>query len=88
MTRLAGSKLISRVLLLISSVSVFSLLALTKCGLGGLIDDSDPSLMGEGNITSNLKAESKIYVKICILYLSRLVKDRSKFRYAKTTKTT
>lgn len=48
MARIVGSKLISRTLLLISSVSVFSLLALTKCGLGGLVDDSDPSLMEEG----------------------------------------
>lgn len=34
---MAGSKLLARLLLLISSVTLVSLLALTRCGLGGLI---------------------------------------------------
>lgn len=34
---MAGSKLLARLLLLISSVTLISLLALTRCGLGGLI---------------------------------------------------
>ncbi|XP_053688840.1 chondroitin sulfate N-acetylgalactosaminyltransferase 1 [Sabethes cyaneus] len=37
MVRMAGSKLLARLLLLISSVTLISLLALTRCGLGGLI---------------------------------------------------
>nr|XP_029709835.1 chondroitin sulfate N-acetylgalactosaminyltransferase 1-like [Aedes albopictus]XP_029709836.1 chondroitin sulfate N-acetylgalactosaminyltransferase 1-like [Aedes albopictus] len=37
MVRMAGSKLLARLLLLISSVTLVSLLALTRCGLGGLI---------------------------------------------------
>lgn len=34
MVRMAGSKLLARLLLLISSVTLISLLALTRCGLG------------------------------------------------------
>lgn len=37
--RMAGSKLLARLLLLISSVTLISLLALTRCGLGGLAGD-------------------------------------------------
>lgn len=50
MARLTGSKLISRILLLISSVSVLSLLALTKCGLGGLVDDTELASTDEGMV--------------------------------------
>ncbi|KAG4070993.1 hypothetical protein HA402_001430 [Bradysia odoriphaga] len=37
---MAGSKVLARLLLLISSVTLISLLALTRCGLGGLADSS------------------------------------------------
>lgn len=40
MVRMAGSKLLARLLLLISSVTLISLLALTRCGLGGLVDNN------------------------------------------------
>lgn len=39
--RMAGSKLLARLLLLISSVTLLSLLALTRCGLGGGQDATD-----------------------------------------------
>ncbi|XP_058123617.1 chondroitin sulfate N-acetylgalactosaminyltransferase 1 [Anopheles ziemanni] len=37
MARMVGSKLLARLLLLISSVTLISLLALTRCGLGGIV---------------------------------------------------
>lgn len=37
---MAGSKVLARLLLLISSVTLISLLALTRCGLGGLADNN------------------------------------------------
>lgn len=40
MVRMAGSKLLARLLLLISSLTLVSLLALTRCGLGGLVDNN------------------------------------------------
>lgn len=40
MVRMAGSKLLARLLLLISSVTLISLLALSRCGLGGLVDNN------------------------------------------------
>ncbi|XP_037049327.1 chondroitin sulfate N-acetylgalactosaminyltransferase 1 [Bradysia coprophila] len=40
MVRMAGSKVLARLLLLISSVTLISLLALTRCGLGGLADSN------------------------------------------------
>lgn len=36
---MGGSKLLARMLLLISSVTLISLLALTRCGLGGTLDN-------------------------------------------------
>lgn len=44
---MAGSKLLARLLLLISSVTLISLLALTRCGLGGLAADSNSILLTE-----------------------------------------
>ncbi len=38
MARMAGSKVLARLLLLISSVTLISLLALTRCGFGGLAE--------------------------------------------------
>ncbi|XP_031630202.1 chondroitin sulfate N-acetylgalactosaminyltransferase 2 isoform X2 [Contarinia nasturtii] len=38
MIRMAGSKLLARLLLLISSITLVSLLALTRCGIGSLVD--------------------------------------------------
>ncbi|XP_059615807.1 chondroitin sulfate N-acetylgalactosaminyltransferase 1 [Phlebotomus argentipes] len=40
MVRMVGSKLLARLLLLISSVTLISLLALTRCGIGGLVADN------------------------------------------------
>lgn len=40
MVRMAGSKLLARLLLLISSITLLSLLALTRCGIGGLVDNN------------------------------------------------
>lgn len=40
MVRMTGSKLLTRLLILISSVTLISLLALTRCGFGGLIDNN------------------------------------------------
>lgn len=40
MARKGGAKLLAKLLLLISSVTLLSLLALTKCGLGGLADNN------------------------------------------------
>lgn len=40
MIRMAGSKLLARLLLLISSITLVSLLALTRCGIGGLVDNN------------------------------------------------
>ncbi|CAO1373631.1 unnamed protein product [Diamesa serratosioi] len=37
--KMGGSKLLARMLLLISSVTLISLLALTRCGLGGTLDN-------------------------------------------------
>lgn len=39
MLRMAGSKLLAKLLILICSVTIISLLALTKCGFGGLTAD-------------------------------------------------
>ncbi|XP_058837853.1 chondroitin sulfate N-acetylgalactosaminyltransferase 1 [Topomyia yanbarensis] len=49
MVRMAGSKLLARLLLLISSVTLISLLALTRCGLGGLIA-TENGLIGGVNV--------------------------------------
>lgn len=38
MVRMAGSKVLARLLLFISSVTLLSLLALTRCGFGGAAD--------------------------------------------------
>ncbi|XP_055602530.1 chondroitin sulfate N-acetylgalactosaminyltransferase 1 [Uranotaenia lowii] len=46
MVRMAGSKLLARLLLLISSVTLVSLLALTRCGLGGLIANENGIVVG------------------------------------------
>lgn len=40
MIRMAGSKLLARLLLLISSITLISLLALARCGIGGLVDNN------------------------------------------------
>uniref|UniRef100_A0A8D8MY22 Hexosyltransferase n=1 Tax=Culex pipiens TaxID=7175 RepID=A0A8D8MY22_CULPI len=50
MVRMAGSKLLARLLLLISSVTLISLLALTRCGLGGLIATEN----GGGLVSANM----------------------------------
>lgn len=40
MIRMAGSKLLARLLLLISSITLISLLALARCGIGGLVENN------------------------------------------------
>lgn len=45
MVRMAGSKLLARLLLLVSSVTLISLLALTRCGLGGLVADNNNNII-------------------------------------------
>uniref|UniRef100_A0A182XZA6 Hexosyltransferase n=1 Tax=Anopheles stephensi TaxID=30069 RepID=A0A182XZA6_ANOST len=48
MVRLLGSKLLARLLLLISTVTLISLMVLTRCGLGGLIVKENGSIIGPG----------------------------------------
>lgn len=50
MLKMSGSKLLAKMLLLISSVTLISLLALTRCGLGAF--DSNGVLMEDGNTIS------------------------------------
>uniref|UniRef100_A0A182Q993 Hexosyltransferase n=1 Tax=Anopheles farauti TaxID=69004 RepID=A0A182Q993_9DIPT len=45
MVRMVGSKLLARLLLLISSVTLISLMVLTRCGLGGLIVRENGSII-------------------------------------------
>lgn len=40
MVRMAGSKLLARLLILISSVTLILILTLTRCGIGGLVDSN------------------------------------------------
>uniref|UniRef100_A0A182M921 Hexosyltransferase n=1 Tax=Anopheles culicifacies TaxID=139723 RepID=A0A182M921_9DIPT len=49
MVRLVGSKLLARLLLLISSVTLISLMVLTRCGLGGLIIRENGSIISTSN---------------------------------------
>lgn len=46
MVRKVGSKLFTKLLLLISSITFISLLALTRCGLGVVVNENN-SLIGE-----------------------------------------
>ncbi|EAT34162.1 AAEL013572-PA, partial [Aedes aegypti] len=77
MVRMAGSKLLARLLLLISSVTLVSLLALTRCGLGGLIatengfSNGGSASLGERS-EENLKEVAKLTAEIKALKLQIL----------------
>lgn len=48
MVRMAGSKLLARLLLLICTVTLISLLALTRCGFSNLTNDDNIVLDDDG----------------------------------------
>uniref|UniRef100_A0A182JT31 Hexosyltransferase n=1 Tax=Anopheles christyi TaxID=43041 RepID=A0A182JT31_9DIPT len=59
MVRIVGSKLLARLLLLISSITLISLMVLTRCGLGGLISKENGSIVSAA--TSGSDTDSKSY---------------------------
>lgn len=70
MIRMAGSKLLARLLLLISSITLVSLLALTRCGIGGLVDNNilitDDGRKFVFIYRYELMIDSKIHLCLCV----------------------
>ncbi|XP_041774386.1 chondroitin sulfate N-acetylgalactosaminyltransferase 1 [Anopheles merus] len=58
MVRILGSKLFARLLLLISSITLISLMVLTRCGLGGLIVKENGSIVSASASGAEADAEN------------------------------
>lgn len=58
MVRILGSKLFARLLLLISSITLISLMVLTRCGLGGLIVKENGSIVSASASDAEADAEN------------------------------
>uniref|UniRef100_A0A182P4G4 Hexosyltransferase n=1 Tax=Anopheles epiroticus TaxID=199890 RepID=A0A182P4G4_9DIPT len=59
MVRIVGSKLFARLLILISSITLISLMVLTRCGLGGLIVKENESIVSA--IASGVESDAQNY---------------------------
>uniref|UniRef100_A0A182NHB1 Hexosyltransferase n=1 Tax=Anopheles dirus TaxID=7168 RepID=A0A182NHB1_9DIPT len=82
MVRMVGSKLLARLLLLISSVTLISLMVLTRCGLGGLIVRENGSIInGPGGGSAEGSAESEyLSVRKAPMALAEFAPQQSRFQ--------